>query len=457
MRDPALWPAIALFAGVVLGWRAPWAAGDVLLTTLVVSWTAALIALGARRAQLFASITLAAFLLGGVQLAGAATAAATETDLWRWYQRSPGQTADRPVVLEASLRRDAAPTDYGATLDLGVTRVLTRTGWIGARGGARVSVGGTLTRGRRSHWIAGRTVRVTATLRPAARYLNPGLADQQRSLMLRGTSLLGSAKSALLVDVVGRGGTWSELAAGFRSAVRRDVDRAVGGFSQRSAGIVTAVLIGDRAGLSSEDRRRLQAGGTYHVIAISGGNIAILAAVMLLTLRLVGVPYRPSLLIAIGLLVAYGAAVGPEASVARATFAAVIVLAALASDHRAGPLNTVALVGACLVAFAPLSIVDPGFLLTFGATLGILVGLRRLLRVPQAFLERFGQRTTRVVTPALALLAATVCAELALLPIAAGAFYRLTAAGLLLNFVAIPLMTVAQNWWPRFDGLAPVE
>ncbi len=444
MRDPALWPAVALLTGVVLGWRAPWAAGDVLLTAFVLAWCATLVALVAKQARLFVGAALGGFLLAGVQLAAAATTSATETGLWRWYQQSAAHTPDRPVILEGRLARDAAPTDYGATLDLRVSRVMTPTGWIRASGGARVAVGGALTGYRRSDWIAGRTVRLTSTLKPAPRYLNPGLPDQQRSLMLRGTALLGSVKSALLVDVVRAGGTWAELAGRFRSTVRRDVGRTVGRFSERSAGVVTAVLIGDRAGLSPDDRRRLQAGGTYHVIAISGGNVAILAAAILLALRLVRVPFRLSVLIAVGLLLGYGAAVGPEASVARATFAAVIVLTALASDHRAGPLNTVALVGGCLVAVAPLSIIDPGFLLTFGATLGILVGVGRLLRVARSFLQRFGRRTTRVVLPALALLAATVCAELALLPIAAGAFSRLTAAGLLLNFLAIPLMTAAQ-------------
>ena len=43
-----------------------------------------------------------------------------------------------------------------------------------------------------------------------------------------------------------------------------------------------------------------------------------------------------------------------------------------------------------------------------------------------------------------ALLAASVCAEVALLPVCAFVFSRVTAAGLLLNFAAIPLMTVVQ-------------
>lgn len=41
-------------------------------------------------------------------------------------------------------------------------------------------------------------------------------------------------------------------------------------------------------------RARLQAAGTYHVIAISGGNIAILVGLWLLALSLVGVSGRPA-------------------------------------------------------------------------------------------------------------------------------------------------------------------
>ena len=44
----------------------------------------------------------------------------------------------------------------------------------------------------------------------------------------------------------------------------------------------------------------------------------------------------------------------------------------------------------------------------------------------------------------LALLAASACAEIALLPIGAFVFSRVTFAGLIVNFAAIPLMTVVQ-------------
>ena len=83
--------------------------------------------------------------------------------------------------------------------------------------------------------------------------------------------------------------------------------------------------------------------------------------------------------------------------------------------------------------------------LSFGATLGILLGTPHLLS-PGG--HRRGSLVMRGVRSlgraAAAVLAATACAELSLGPIGASLFGRVTFAGLLLNFVAIPLMTVVQ-------------
>ena len=58
-----------------------------------------------------------------------------------------------------------------------------------------------------------------------------------------------------------------------------------------SAAIGTAILIGDRAQLSPEMEQRLQEAGTYHVVAISGGNIALLAGAVLALLWIVGIRF----------------------------------------------------------------------------------------------------------------------------------------------------------------------
>ena len=84
----------------------------------------------------------------------------------------------------------------------------------------------------------------------------------------------------------GRGRVARAVVAGSRGArqgaarARRSA-RSVGSRDQRAAAIATAILIGDRAGIDEDTERQLQEAGTYHVIAISGGNIAIFAGLML--------------------------------------------------------------------------------------------------------------------------------------------------------------------------------
>ena len=217
------------------------------------------------------------------------------------------------------------------------------------------------------------------------------------------------------------------------------------------------MLIGDRAGLDDETTRRLQEGGTYHVIAISGGNIVILAGCLLLLGRSAGLRPRRLSIAVILLLVAYAYLVGHEPSVARATTAAVIVLGAGLLDHRTPPVNVLAVAAVCITLVSPLAVFDPGFLLTFGATLGIVLGASRVADTLGRLAARWVEPPPRWVMVPLTLLAATLCAEGALMPIGAALFGRVSLAGLVLNFFAIPLMTVTQLAGMAALVLAPLH
>jgi competence protein ComEC len=308
----------------------------------------------------------------------------------------------------------------------------------------RLAVGGALSSAA-AGWRAGRLVRVTASLRAPASYRNFGVPDDERAAARRGIALVGTVKSAALVDVVARGGALNEAAAAARAWARRRLADTVGRLGGRSAAVATAILIGDRSGIPDDDERRLQEAGTYHVIAISGGNIAILAALLLFALRACRVPPRAAAAITIAGLLFYGRVTGAPASVARAITAAVVFLLARMLDHRGPALNALAVAAAGAIAVAPFAVLDAGFILSFGATLGILLGVPRLLptRAPVRA-GRFARAVRAAALAALGLFAATLAAEAALLPAGAWLFGRVTFAGLILNFGAIPLMTVVQ-------------
>lgn len=456
MRVVAAIPAFALLAGCAAGLCWPDVSRALLIILIGAGTSGGLSALRSGRAVLLTVAVTAGFAAGAALLAADAWHRA-----WRPPLRIAFESIARDERLEALrsgrllpeddtatvnligvLRQDASPGANGVSLSVRVT-------WIGrarsasdrldpainpTAGGVLLTVIGSLAAERMAEWRSGRTIRTSAVLRRPARYLDPGVPDQERALARRGTTLVGTVKSGALVDLIERGSAVAESAASVRAYARRAIAEAVGRWSRQSAGIVTAIVIGDRTGLDDEIERKLQEAGTYHVIAISGGNIAILAGLTLAVFRIAGLLGRAAMLSAIGGLIAYGYLVGGGASVDRATLMAVVYFLGRAIDLRGPPLNSLALVAGILVVSDPLAVADPAFLLTFGATAAILFSIAAL---PVRGLRRLHAMV-------MVMFVASAAAEAALMPIAATIFSRVTFAGLVLNFAAIPLMAVVQ-------------
>jgi competence protein ComEC len=298
-----------------------------------------------------------------------------------------------------------------------------------------LTVGGTLAEPQMTAWRAGRTIRTAATLRRPAVYLNPGVADDRLALARRGMTLVGSVKSGTLIEIESPGAWREERAADLRAHVRTALAVHVRPRDPTAAAIATAILIGDRAGLDPALEKRLQIAGTYHVIAISGGNIAVLTVLLLGLARLLRVPvWLGGPLVAV-LLVLHAGLVGAGASVARATTMAVIYLGLRALDQSAWSLNALASAVVVLVVARPLAVVDPGLVLSVGATAAIIVLAGR----SGGHLQ--GSAWRRI---AFGVVLASLATELVLLPVSATVFNRVTVAGLLLNLAAVPLMAAVQ-------------
>jgi competence protein ComEC len=446
VRVPASLVAVPLLAGCVAGLLLsdrhdpglPLCAAAASLLALL----AGIVYAAEGRAGEATAAIVAGCLTAGVSLGVADARAAYDSTLAAWFAARSDGARDDPVRIEGVLESDAAVTGNGTAIMLAVSRVqgLDERHPAAVRGGVRLSVSGLPAADRLREWRAGRTIRAAALLRQPTGYRDPGLPNEVRAMARRGIVLVGTVKSASLVEVLAPAGAVDEAAGRVRAWTRRQLARHVGRWGGPSSGIATAILIGDRTGLSEEDERRLQQAGTYHVIAISGGNIAILTALLLGAARLLRTPPRLSSAAVILALLFYDAVAGGGASVTRAVTAAVIYLAARLFDHRGPAMNALCVAAAGALAGSALTAFDAGFILSFGATLGILLGAPRLLRR-----DRPATIPARVAAAATALLAATACAEAALAPASAVIFSRITFAGLLLNFAAIPLMVVVQG------------
>ena len=431
MPHAIAWVAAALACGIAFGvWAIPPPSWPAL--ALLAAFLASAICLWRGFPGRLLIFVLSGWVAAGATLGSRAESRARRPALVQFVQMA---APDGQVHLTGRLRDDGAVTASGVALSLDAEVASSAANTPHVRGGIRLTVVGGLARAHAGEWRAGRRVRLTARLREPSRYYDPGVPDHRLALARRGTVLVGSVKSAALVEVTARGSRLEETAAAVRQRVRDHVSASVGRLSPRSAAIVTAVLIGDRAGLGAEVERRLQEAGTYHVIAISGGNIAVFAICLLTLGRVLRLAWRTRLAVAALGLIVYGEIAAGGSSVTRATVVALVYLGATALDQRSGAASALGIAAVLILCATPLAVLDAGFVLTFGATIAILVGVPRAVAA---------SRTRGPAAVVVALTTASFATELALLPIGALFFSRITVAGLVLNLAAVPLMSVVQ-------------
>ena len=175
--------------------------------------------------------------------------------------------------------------------------------------------------------------------------------------------------------VVGRRGGLGGLADGLRTRLASSMAPGLDG--ERRA-LVAGIVLGDDTGLSEELRDRFRAAGLYHLLAVSGQNVALVAAGVLLCAWLLGLPRWLGQLGALAAVVAYVLAVGAQPSVVRAGIAGVLASLAWLVARERDRWYFLLLGALALLAWNPYVLRDPGFQLSFTAVAGIFVLVPRL-------------------------------------------------------------------------------
>ncbi len=228
----------------------------------------------------------------------------------------------------------------------------------------------------------------------------------------------------LLVDrwriVARRGGL-----GGVADALRRQLQSSVAlGLTGSRAAVLEGVVLGEDSGLSDEVRRRFRASGLYHLLAVSGQNVALVAGSALLLAWLLGVPRVFGQLGALAAICGYVLAVGAQPSVIRAGVAGVLGSLAWLTARAADRWHLLLLGGIVLLAWNPYTLLDAGFQFSFAAVLAIFLLVPRFV----GFLEGYPLgRSLRLVV------AISAACGLATAPIA------------WLQFHSVQLLTVPAN------------
>ena len=179
------------------------------------------------------------------------------------------------------------------------------------------------------------------------------------------------------IHVVVRLDTWRVVGrrggiAGFGDSLRRALARAV---APRLAGdrraVLEGIVLGDDSELSDGLRADFRASGLYHILAVSGQNVILVAGGALVAAWLLGVGRVAGEVGALASIGAYVLAVGPQPSVIRAGVAGALGSLAWLSGRLRDAWQALLLGGVALLAWNPYFVYDAGFQLSFAAVAAI--------------------------------------------------------------------------------------
>ncbi|WP_162784703.1 ComEC/Rec2 family competence protein [Paracoccus suum] len=287
----------------------------------------------------------------------------------------------------------------------------------------------------------GTRVMTTGYLGPPPGPAAPGSFDFRRQAWFEGLGAIGYTRNPVMVAEPSVGGAQMWLQR-LRQRMSLAMQQAIGG---QEGAVASALMTGDRSGIAEATNAVMRDANLYHIVSISGLHMSMLAGFIYGALRIALSALsaatgrgagRPVHKLAAGVALAaaafYMALSDGGVATERAFVMIAVMLGAIIVDRRAISLRTVALAALILLVLSPEALTQPGFQMSFAATVGLILSAGPWSRV--------SPRVPRLLRPVAMLLLSSAVAGFATAPLAAAHFNRMSEYGLLANLLAVPLM-----------------
>jgi competence protein ComEC len=484
---PALYAALWLIAGILLAHY--WIPPGVLLLAILLQ--ALFTAAAAHKAPRVVLLPIAStWLLLGLLLSEIQRGPDPQTQLSLIADTGGLIAVDGIVSRTTPVRLSESASPFGRatreeqsqSIDLRVTQP--------AAGGLRATVYGPVEQPFAA-LKCGDRIHASLTMHLPERYRDPGVWDATAWLREQGIGVVGSIKSTALTRQPGPAGFFCWLHALQQEGSQRLLQFAGPAGSwwkldHEDSVMLSAMILGDRTYLDHQARVGFERTGSFHLLVVSGMHLAIFAGCIFGLARWLRLPSIWSTILTILCSFAYALLAGFGEPVQRSLWMVTLYLLAQLLFRRRNSLNAIGFAALCLLAYDPRSLSGASFQMTLLSVLivaGIAVPIaehtfapylratrnigllaidpqlppelaqfRVTLRLLSSHLQPLlGWRLARFLPPGTSRLALRICElllvsgliELAMsLPMAIY-FHRVTALGLPVNLLVLPLIGLA--------------
>ncbi|MBW6440513.1 ComEC family competence protein [Patescibacteria group bacterium] len=205
-------------------------------------------------------------------------------------------------------------------------------------------------------------------------------------------------------------------------------------YSQPQAGIINAMVLGEKSDLSDETLEGFNRTGTRHIIAISGLHMTIIGVLIMFLLLAFGLNRNFAFYLAVLGIFFYVTLVGFPPSAVRASVMSVMILLAVKVGRISSAGIAVIFAGSLMLLFNPnLLRYDTGFQLSFLAVLGIIYIFPKLDSLFKKYPDFLKIKSMFLIT---------ISAQIATLPIIMKSFGQFFVLSVFANILVLPFVPV---------------
>ncbi|MBP5698849.1 MAG: ComEC/Rec2 family competence protein, partial [Alphaproteobacteria bacterium] len=229
------------------------------------------------------------------------------------------------------------------------------------------------------YWLKQDACIETVVQMPHNYTVNPlGNYDYERALFYQGVSAAGYTISPIFKSDCKHNASYiKNKINSLRSNIAEIIDHNT---STDQGSIIKALTIGDKKSITSQQATNYRIAGLAHILAISGMHMGMIALLIFFLIRIILLPFsfgehdwrKPSAIIALLSTLGYFMISGQSISCIRAFIMTSLILIAILFNRRAISLRLWALAILIVVTFMPYAVISPGFLMSFGAVLGLI-------------------------------------------------------------------------------------
>ncbi len=276
-------------------------------------------------------------------------------------------------VIDSDIKKRTMFRGRKTSFELEVKYLETQWGWKKKSGRILVNVF------READVTYGDFILLDGKLYPPFSFANSTFSYQDY-LSRKRIHLILSVKKGGHLEVLasGQGSFWVGQSLKIKNRLRKILDDTL---SKNEAALMKAILLGDRTDIPQPINDLFIHTGTAHILAISGQNIAIIAALIFLLIKIIPIGRISQYFFTILFLIFYAFLTGGQPSVVRATIMAIVFLLSFILERQTEPLNTLALAALLILIINPMNLFDVGFQMSFTSVIAIIIFYPKIINL----------------------------------------------------------------------------